>query len=163
MRAACSRVSHRIRVRRGCSGWCGPKPDPVCVSTWCQARSDTTADRLGRWMMATRQGAWRSDSVGRGTARLLVAAPAMIGSFLLLLVVMGWAGPWEPLLLLAWLASAAAVFTPVGERMVVRWACGFVRPSPRQRAQLDPVWRQVLARCNVDPGDVDLYLQRARA
>lgn len=118
--------------------------------------------------MTTRDDGRRAGGVGarrggHGTAKLLVAAPAMIGSFLLLLVVMSWAGPWEPLLLLAWLASAAVVFTPLGERAVVRWACGFVRPSPRQRAQLDPAWRQVLARCHVDPGDVDLYLQRSRA
>lgn len=100
---------------------------------------------------------------GVATARLLVAAPAMVGSLALLLVLLSWAGQWEPLLLLGWLASAAAVFTPAGERAVVRWACGFMRPSARQRAQLEPAWRQVLARCQVDPGEVDLYLQRSRA
>lgn len=55
------------------------------------------------------------------------------------------------------------MFTPVGERMAVRWACGFVRPSARQRAQLAPVWGQVLARSQVDAADVDLYLQRSRS
>lgn len=96
-------------------------------------------------------------------ARVLVAAPAMIGSLLLLLVLMSWAGQWEPVLLLTWLASAAAVFTRSGERVAVRWACGFVRPSARHRALLDPAWRQALERCKVDPGDVDLYIQRSRA
>lgn len=100
---------------------------------------------------------------GYGVARLLVATPAMVGSLLLLLVLLSWAGQWEALLLLAWLASAAAVFTPLGERSAVRWACGFVRPSARQWAQLEPAWRRVLGRCGVDPGDVDLYLQRSRA
>lgn len=105
----------------------------------------------------------RAAHCGVGVAMLLVAAPAMIGSLLLLLVLLSWAGQWELLLLLGWLASAAAVCTSAGERAAVRWACGFVRPSARQRAQLDPAWRQVLARCQIDPGDVDLYLQRSRA
>lgn len=97
-------------------------------------------------------------------ARVLIAAPAMIGSLLLLLLVlMSWAGRWEPVLLLTWLASAAAVFTPSGERVAVRWACGSVRPSARHRALLDPAWRQALERCQVDPADVDLYIQRSRA
>lgn len=96
-------------------------------------------------------------------ARVLVAAPAMIGSLLLLLVLMSWAGRWEPVLLLTWLASATTVFTPSGERVAVRWACGFVRPSARHRALLDPAWSQALERCKVDPADVDLYIHRSRA
>ncbi|MBN9618659.1 MAG: M48 family metalloprotease [Actinobacteria bacterium] len=94
---------------------------------------------------------------------MLIAAPAMVGSLLLLLVLFGWAGRWEPVLMLAWLASAVPVFTPLGERVAVRLACGFSRPSARQRALLEPAWQQVLARCHVDPGDVDLYVQRTRA
>ena len=94
---------------------------------------------------------------------MLVAAPAMVGSLLLLLVLFSWAGRWEPALMLAWLASAVPVFTPRGERVAVRLACGFSHPSARQRALLEPAWRQVLARCQVDPGDVDLYVQRTRA
>ena len=97
-----------------------------------------------------------------GMARVLVAAPAMVGSLLLLLVLFGWAGRWEPLLMLAWLGSAVLVFTRPGERVAVR-ACGFSRPSSRQRALLEPAWRQVLARCQVAPGEVDLYVQRSRA
>lgn len=112
--------------------------------------------------MRTRDHA-RGSGGGRGTAKLLIASPAITGSFLLLLVVMSWAGPWEPLLLLAWVASVTAVLTPTGERVVVRWVCGFVRPSTRQQAQLDPAWRQVLARCQVNAHDVDLYLQRSHA
>jgi STE24 endopeptidase len=98
-----------------------------------------------------------------GLGRVLVAAPAMVASVLLLLVLLGWTGRWEPLLMLAWLASAVPVCTPLGERVAVRLACGFSRPSARQRALLDPVWRQVLARCQVGPGEVDLYVQRTRA
>ena len=98
-----------------------------------------------------------------GMARVLVAAPAMVGSLLMLLVLFGWAARWEPVLMLAWLGSAVLVFTRPGERVAVRVACGFSRPSARQRALLEPAWRQVLARCQVDPGEVDLYVQRSRA
>ena len=96
-----------------------------------------------------------------GMGRVLVAAPAMVGSLLLLLVLFGWAGRWEPVLMLAWLGSAVPVFTRPGERVAVRLACGFSRPSARQRALLEPAWQQVLARCQVEPGDVDLYVQRS--
>jgi STE24 endopeptidase len=108
-------------------------------------------------------GATRRRGPRLGVARVLVAAPAIVGSLLLLLVLFGWAGRWEPLLMLAWLASGAAVFTAFGERVVVRLDCGFSRPSARQRALLEPAWRQVLIRCQVDPAEVDLYVQRTRA
>lgn len=98
-----------------------------------------------------------------GMGRVLVATPAMVGSLLLLLVLFGWAGRWEPVLMLAWLGSAVPVFTRPGERVAVRVAFRFSRPSARQRALLEPAWQQVLARCQVDPGDVDLYVQRTRA
>lgn len=80
-----------------------------------------------------------------------------------LLVLLGWAGRWEPVLMLVWLASAGPVFTPLGKRVAVRLAYGSSRPSARQRALLEPAWRQVLARCQVDPADVDLYVRRSRA
>jgi Zn-dependent protease with chaperone function len=107
-------------------------------------------------------GAARRRGSRLGMGRVLVAAPAMLGSLLLLLVLLGWAGRWEPVLMLAWLATAVPVATPLGERAAVRLACGFSRPSARQRALLEPTWRQVLARCQVDPADVDLYVQRTR-
>ncbi|MHB8672025.1 MAG: M48 family metalloprotease [Acidimicrobiales bacterium] len=95
-----------------------------------------------------------------GAWRALTAVPAIIGS-LLLLVLFGWLGSWEPLVLLAWLASGAAVFTRVGERVAVRVGCGFRRPSVQQLAMLEPTWVAALDRCGLAPGDLDLYVQRS--
>lgn len=117
--------------------------------------------RAGRGVTAGGDARRRVPRFGMG--RVLVAAPAMVGSLLLLLVLFGWAGRWEPVLMLAWLGSAVPVFTRPGERVAVRLACGFSRPSARQRALLEPAWQQVLARCQVEPGDVDLYVQRSTA
>ena len=98
-----------------------------------------------------------------GAWRALIAAPAMVGSLLLLLLVLfGWLGQWEGLVLLGWLASGAAVFTRVGERMAVRLGYGFRRPSARQAALLGLTWLAVLARCGTPPEEVELYVQRAR-
>jgi STE24 endopeptidase len=84
----------------------------------------------------------------------------MVGSLLLLLVLFGWMGQWEALVLLAWLASGVAGFTRVGERCAVAVGCGFRRPSKAQSAALDPVWAAALARAGVHREDVDLYVQR---
>lgn len=97
-----------------------------------------------------------------GSSRALIAAPAMVGSLLLLLVLFRWMGQWEGLVLLGWLAGGAAVFTRVGERALVRLGCGFRRPSARQAALLGPTWQAVLARCGTPPEEVELYVQRAR-
>lgn len=94
--------------------------------------------------------------------RVVVALPAVVGSTLLMLVLFGWAGRWEPLLMLAWLASGAAVFTRAGERVAVRIGCGFRPLSIRQQELLGPAWLEVLDRCGVSAGGVDLYLQRSR-
>jgi hypothetical protein len=76
--------------------------------------------------------------------RAVIAMPAMLGSLLLLLVVFGWAGRWEPVVMLTWLACVAGVCTLVGEGMAVRVGCGFRRPTHQQRTLLEPVWRAAL-------------------
>jgi STE24 endopeptidase len=98
-----------------------------------------------------------------GAWRALAAAPAMAGSLLLLLVLFGWLGQWEALVLLAWLASAAAVFTRVGERIAVRVGCGFRRPTWTQKVLLEPVWTDALRRCGLNADEVDLYVQPSSA
>jgi STE24 endopeptidase len=92
---------------------------------------------------------------------MAAATPAMSGSLLLLTVLFGWLGRWEALVLLAWLASGAAVCTPAGERLAVRAGCGFHRPSGAQAAALAPLWEAALRRTGTAAGDVDLYVQRS--
>jgi hypothetical protein len=65
--------------------------------------------------------------------RSVAAAPAMIGSLLLLMLASGALGRWSGLLLLTWAACAAAMTTRAGERMTVRAAYGFIAPVPGRR------------------------------
>jgi STE24 endopeptidase len=105
-------------------------------------------------------GAAAADRGHFGAWRAAASVPAMIGSLLLLLVIFGWMGQWEGLVLLAWLGSGLAAFTPAGERAAVAVGCGFRRLSRAQASAIEPVWASALARAGVDAGDVDLYVQR---
>jgi STE24 endopeptidase len=101
-------------------------------------------------------------AAGRGQFaawRAVAAAPAMLGSGLLLLVVLGGAGAWGSAVWLGWLVSGAVVFSRTGERMAVRLVCGFRRPTPAQRTLLDPVWTAAMARCGTRAGEIDWYVQ----
>jgi STE24 endopeptidase len=99
-----------------------------------------------------------------GFGRAVAAAPAMLGSLLLLTLASVAVGRWAGLLLpLAWVAGAAVLMTRVGEQMTLRAACGFHRPSPAQAASLGPAWLSALGVTGTDPGDVELYVQTARA
>jgi STE24 endopeptidase len=86
----------------------------------------------------------------------------MVGSVLLLLVLFGWLGQWEPVALLAWIGSGAGVFPRVGERVAVRVGAGFRRPTKAQVALLAPAWSSALARAGLSASEVDLYVQRSR-
>ena len=88
----------------------------------------------------------------------------MLGSLLLLTLASVTLGRWVGLLLpLAWAAGAAVLMTRVGERMTLRAACGFHRPSPAQAASLKPAWSTALRVTGTAAGDVELYVQTARA
>jgi hypothetical protein len=76
-----------------------------------------------------------------GLVRAVAAAPAMLGSLLLLTLVSVTLGRWVGLLLpLAWVAGAAVLMTRVGEQMTLRATFGFHRPIPAQAASLKPTW-----------------------
>lgn len=100
--------------------------------------------------------------VGEGLGRVAAAAPAVLGSVLLMLASVR-LGPWAALLPLVWVASAAVLLTRVGERIVVRGAYRFRRPSPAQAVALQPAWATALRVTGAAAGDVDLYVQTARA
>jgi STE24 endopeptidase len=90
----------------------------------------------------------------------MAAVPSMVASLLLMVVLFGWLGRWEGLVLLGWLISGAAVLTRVGERALVRVGCGFHIPNAGQAVLLAPVWATALERCAIAPSEVDLYVQR---
>jgi len=97
-----------------------------------------------------------------GRWRWVAAAPAVIGSLLLLMLASGALGRGSGLLLLTWAACAAVVTTRVGERMSVRAAYRFHRPRPGQAAALQSAWATALRVTGTKAGDVELYVQMAR-
>lgn len=97
-----------------------------------------------------------------GGWRAVAAAPAIVGSLLLLMALFGWLGRWEVLVLLGWLTSGLIVCTPTGERIAVHLGCGFRRPSSAQAAALAPLWAAALRQSGTAAGDVDLYVQHDR-
>jgi STE24 endopeptidase len=94
--------------------------------------------------------------------RALATSPEVLGSLMLLVMLFGWLGPWEVAVLVGWLITGAAMLSRDGERLTVRVGYGFHRPSTSQAQQLEPAWTEALRRCSVAPGDVDLYVKRAR-
>lgn len=95
--------------------------------------------------------------------QVVVAAPAMFGSLCLLLVLFGWLGRWEPAVMLAWLASGAAVFTRPGERLAVRASMRLRPPGKRYADALAPVWVEALQRAGYQSGELDLYVQTSES
>jgi STE24 endopeptidase len=99
-----------------------------------------------------------------GLGRAVAAAPATLGSLLLLLLMSVTLGRWVGLLLpLTWVAGAAVLRTRVGEQMILGAACGFRRPSPAQAASLQPAWSTALELTGTAASDVELYVQTDRA
>src|SRR4051794_40702879 len=107
-------------------------------------------------------GSARGQAARFGLWRALAAAPAVIGSLLLLTLASGALGGWAGLLLLAWAAGAAVLMTRVGERITVRAVCRFHRPSPVQAAMLKSAWATALRVTGAAAGAVELYVQTAR-
>lgn len=94
--------------------------------------------------------------------RWVAAAPAVVGSLLLLVLASGALDQWSGLLVLTWASCAAAMTTRAGERMTVLAAYGFHRPTPGQAAALQPAWATALRVTGTRAGDVELYVQTAR-
>lgn len=103
----------------------------------------------------------RRHAVGDGLWRIVAAAPAVLGSLLLMLASVP-LGPWAALIPLVWVVSSAVLLTRVGERIVVRGAYRFRRPSPAQALALQPAWATALRVTGTAAGDVELYVQAAR-
>lgn len=103
----------------------------------------------------------RSGAVRYGLWRSVTAAPAMLGSLLLLALASAAVGRWSGLLLLTWATCAAAATTGAGEAMTLRAAYRFHRPTARQAAALQPAWARALRVTGTDADAVELYVQTA--
>ncbi|CCH88509.1 membrane protein of unknown function; Putative peptidase domain [Modestobacter italicus] len=103
------------------------------------------------------------ESGGRfGLLRAVAAAPAMLGSVGLVVVATGGLGAWALPALLIWVGCGAVALTRGGERIAVRVAFGFRRPSPAQAAVLQPLCAAALTSAGTRADDVELYVQRNR-
>jgi STE24 endopeptidase len=96
-----------------------------------------------------------------GALLALTTVPEVLGSTLLLVVLLGWLGAGEVVVLAGWLLTGAATLSRVGERLMVRVCCGFRRPNASQARQIGPAWTEALRLCSVATGDVDLYVKGA--
>jgi STE24 endopeptidase len=97
-----------------------------------------------------------------GLCRAVAAALAVLGSLLLMLP-SGALGRWAATLPLTWVACAAVLLTPGGERMAVRALRRFHRPGPGQAAALESTWATALRVTATAAADVELYVQTAPA
>ena len=88
-----------------------------------------------------------------GPLRAVAAAPAMLGSLLLVLVPASGLSAWALPILLIWAGCGAVARTEAGERVAVRAAFGFRRPSPAQAAVLQPLWAAALQLANTPVGE----------
>jgi STE24 endopeptidase len=105
--------------------------------------------------------ALRSRSSHPGAWRLFTAAPAMIASFLLLVLILSAMGRWEAIALAAWLSCGAAALTRHGERAAVTSTLGFRRPNGIQTEALEAVWATTLGRARIASTEAELYVQRS--
>src|SRR4051794_20028352 len=96
----------------------------------------------------------RGAAVGVGLWRAAAAAPAMLCSLLLVAVATRGLGPWTAPIVLVWVACGAVGLTRAGERVAVRAAFGFRRPSPAHAAALQPLWAAALRLSATPVGEV---------
>ena len=109
----------------------------------------------------TRAPAAGRPSRGAALLRALVAAPAVVGSLLLLLLLSGPLQGWHIVVLLCWPAAGATLLTRPGERLALRLGVGFRRPTAAQAAALNRPMAAALRRTGTAAGDIDLYVQRS--
>lgn len=97
-----------------------------------------------------------------GLGRALAMAPAICGGMLFMLVLTGGLATWAGPAFLLWLSGSTLVCTRRGERLAVRVAYRFRRPSDRERRALEPLWNATLDRCSMPRDRIDWYIQPGR-
>lgn len=96
-----------------------------------------------------RYGAWRAAA----------AAPVMLGGLAVVVLLAGGLGPWAPAASLGWLLLAGLWLTRAGERVAVRVAYRYHRPTAAQLATLRAPLALAQARTGIGGGAVDLYVR----
>ncbi|TRV77099.1 M48 family metalloprotease [Streptomyces sp. 130] len=103
----------------------------------------------------------RADATALGGLALHLPAFAFsLGALLAVgrLLDLAWRVPyWLPALV--WLASGLLVFHRPAEDLYARYVLGLRYPLPRERARLDPVWREVTGRAGVEGERYRLWVE----
>ena len=94
-----------------------------------------------------------------GLLRAVAASPVMLGGLAVTVLLAGALGPWAPAASLGWLALAGFWLTTAGERVAVRVAYRYRRPSNEQRDALRAAFAVAASRTGIAAGDVDLYVR----
>jgi STE24 endopeptidase len=95
-----------------------------------------------------------------GLWRAAAAVPVMLAGLAVIVLLAGALGPWAPVASLSWLGVAGLWLTAAGERVAVRVAYRYRRPSVEERALLQAPLALARARTGATAGDVDLYVRR---
>ena len=93
-----------------------------------------------------------------GTWRALAALPAITGSVLLLILLLGGLGRWEGPALLAWMAAGLLALTRTWERVVLQFVCRVLALTAYEAAALEPIRLAVLNRCGLEPDRIDVCI-----
>ncbi|MBQ0863487.1 M48 family metalloprotease [Streptomyces sp. RK75] len=112
--------------------------------------------RRGRVHLAKRQRGIDATAVGQ----LLLQLPSFLASLVIVAVLSHILLPavaW--LVVLLWLASGALAFHRPTERALAHHLLNLRHPTPRERAWLEPLWREVTARTGVEGRAYELWIE----
>lgn len=122
------------------------------------AADETDFGSPGRVYLARRQRTVDAASVGQ----LLLHLPPFVMSLLIvatisytLLPSMGWVA------VLVWLSSGALAFHRPTESVLARHLLNLRYPTPRERARLEPIWREVTARAGIEGRTYELWVEES--
>jgi Zn-dependent protease with chaperone function len=119
---------------------------------------ETDFGRPGRVYLSHRQRGADATAVGQ----LLLFLPAFVVSLLIVVTIsyallsdVGW------VIVVLWLASGALAFHRPTEGVLARHLLNLRYPTPRERARLEPVWREVTARAGIEGRTYELWIEES--
>ncbi|MFF1815139.1 M48 family metalloprotease [Streptomyces sp. NPDC058251] len=137
-----------------------PRPAPFVPPQPAAAPDDLDYRHQGsRIHVAAHQRGADATAIGR----LAVQIPGFLVSLAVVTAIartlFAWPVAW--LIILAWLASGALVFHRPAERVFARRVLKLRPPLERERARLEPIWREVTARAGVEAHTYELMVENS--
>ncbi|MFF8725576.1 M48 family metalloprotease [Streptomyces sp. NPDC015171] len=134
-------------------------PPPYVPPPYPQAADETHPHHIstGHGRVHIRKDQRRTDATAVGS--LLLHLPNFLCSLFVVGLVSLFFGGFGILVVLAWLASGALAFYRPAESAFARHLLRLRRPTPQERAKLEPVWREVTARAGVEGRTYELWVE----